>query len=372
MFDRIEAIYRVRATAADITARAQGIAVEQSVEMPLGAITDDTVLRDVVGEVRDITDLGDGIFQLRIGLAASTVGDDAGQLLNMLFGNTSLHDDVTLHDVILPAEIAARFGGPNHGEAGMRARVGATTRALTCSAIKPQGASVAHLAALAGAFAQGGIDWIKDDHGMADQEYGRFAHRMAACAAAVRVATRRTGHATSYAPSLSGTLDTMRQQIKQAREAGLDAVVVAPMVAGFSTIQALVRENRDFVFLAHPSMAGAARIAPALLIGRLFRLIGADAVVFPSHGGRFGYTPQMCTDLAQAARADWHTMAPSVPVPAGGMTLARVGAILDFYGPHTMVLIGGNLLEARTRLAAETTAFTRAVASHRFPETPHG
>ena len=238
MFDRIEAIYRVRATAADITARAQGIAVEQSVEMPLAAITDDTVLRDVVGEVRDITDLGDGIFQLRIGLAASTVGDDAGQLLNMLFGNTSLHDDVTLHDVILPAEIAARFGGPNHGEAGMRARVGATTRALTCSAIKPQGASVAHLAALAGAFAQGGIDWIKDDHGMADQEYGRFAHRMAACAAAVRVATRRTGLATSYAPSLSGTLDTMRQQIKQAREAGLDAVVVAPMVAGFSTIQA--------------------------------------------------------------------------------------------------------------------------------------
>lgn len=361
MTPRIEAVYRVRAAAADIAARAQGIAVEQSVEMPLGAITQDSVLREVVGDVRDITDLGGGVFEVRIGLAAETVGEDAGQLLNMLFGNTSLHEDVVLHDVELPSRM---FPGPNHGEPGMRARVGAETRALTCSAIKPQGAPVEFLAHLAGQFTLGGIDWIKDDHGMADQAYGRFAHRMAACAAAVRAAVRRTGHPTRYAPSLSGTLETMRQQIRQAREAGLDSVVIAPMVSGWSTMQALVRENRDFIFLAHPSMAGAARIAPPLLIGRLFRLIGADAVVFPSHGGRFGYTKAMCHDLAARARQEWHGLAPAMPVPAGGMTLARVGEILDFYGSRTMVLIGGSLLEARERLAEETAAFTRAVATH--------
>jgi len=366
MAERIEAIYRIRAAAADIAARAQGIAVEQSVEMPLGAITHDHVLRDVVGDVRDIADLGAGVFEVRIGLAATTVGDDAGQLLNMLFGNTSLHDDVVLHDMILPAEVAARFGGPNYGEAGMRRHLGAHNRAMTCSAIKPQGSSLSHLAAVAGAFAQGGIDWIKDDHGMADQDFGRFAPRMAACAAAVRAAMRHTGHATRYAPSLSGTLDTMRQQIRQARDAGLDAALVAPMVAGFSTVQALARENPDFAFLAHPSMGGASRIAPPLLIGRLFRLIGADAVVFPSHGGRFGYTKQTCTDLAEGARAGWHGISPSVPVPAGGMTLARVGEILDFYGPRTMLLIGGSLLEARERLAEETAAFTRTVATHSY------
>ncbi len=362
MAHRIDAIYRVQATAADIAARAQGIAVEQSVEMPLAAITQDSVLREVVGEVRDIADRGRGIFDIRIGLAIETIGNDAGQLLNMLFGNTSLHADVTLHDLELPS---ALFPGPNHGEPGMRARLGAETRALTCSAIKPQGAPVEFLAHLAGQFTLGGIDWIKDDHGMADQAYGRFAHRMAACATAVHTATRQTGHPTRYAPSLSGTLETMRTQIRQAREAGLDSAVIAPMVAGWSTMQALVRENPDFVFLAHPSMAGAARIAPALLIGRLFRLIGADAVVFPSHGGRFGYTTSMCQDLAARARQDWHGLAPSVPVPAGGMTLSRVGEILDFYGPRTMVLIGGSLLEARDRLAAETAAFTHAVATHR-------
>lgn len=364
---RIHATYRIRTDAAAIAARAQGIAVEQSVEMPLGAITEESVLTQVVGEVQDIADLGAGVFQVRIGLAVATVGLDAGQLLNMLFGNTSLHEDVTLHDVELPASLAAGFAGPNHGEGGMRARLGlGKARALTCSAIKPQGAPVPLLAHLAGQFAMGGIDWIKDDHGMADQEYGRFAHRMAACAAAVRVAARRTGHPTRYAPSLSGTLETMRRQVRQAREAGLDSVVVAPMVAGFSTFHALVRENPDFAFLAHPSMGGAARIASPLLIGKLFRLLGADAVVFPSHGGRFGYTRETCTALAANARQDWHGLAPAIPVPAGGMTLARVGEILDFYGPRTMVLIGGSLLEARERLAEETAAFTRAVAAHRY------
>jgi ribulose-bisphosphate carboxylase large chain len=363
---RIQATYRIRGDAASIEARAQGIAVEQSVEMPLGAITDANVLATVVGEVQHIADLGAGVFEVRIGLAAETVGADAGQLLNMLFGNTSLHEDVVLHDVELPQPVAASFGGPNHGEAGMRARLGLDgSRALTCSAIKPQGAPIALLAQLAGRFAQGGIDWIKDDHGMADQEYGRFAHRMQACAAAVRAASRETGHPTRYAPSLSGTLETMRTQIRQAREAGLDSAVVAPMVCGFSTFHTLVRENPDFTFLGHPSVGGAARIAPPALIGKLFRLVGADAVIFPSHGGRFGYSRQTCTDLATAARQPWHGLHGAIPTPAGGMTLARVGEILDFYGPQTMVLIGGSLLEARERLAEETAAFTRAVAAHR-------
>ena len=70
-----------------------------------------------------------------------TVGGDPGQLINMLFGNTSLHDDVTLHDVALPAELVKGFGGPRHGLHELRRRVGAPARALTCSALKPQGSA---------------------------------------------------------------------------------------------------------------------------------------------------------------------------------------------------------------------------------------
>ena len=117
---------------------------------------------------------------------------------------------------------------------------------------------------------------------------------------------------------------------------------------------------------AHPTMAGAARIAPALLIGKLFRLLGADAVIFPNHGGRFGYSPATCLALAANATGDHPDLKPAIPVPAGGMTVARVGEMLDFYGTEVMLLIGGNLLAARENLTAETAAFTRAVAQHPY------
>ena len=48
------------------------------------------------------------------------------------------------------------------------------------------------------------------------------------------------------------------------------------------------------------------------------------------------------------------------------MTIERSAEILDFYGPDTMLLIGGNLLLARERVTQEAAAFARAVADHSF------
>lgn len=168
-------------------------------------------------------------------------------------------------------------------------------------------------------------------------------------------------------PSLSGSLDAMRAQLMLARQEGIDTVLIAPLLAGFSTFQALVASFPDTAFVAHPSFGGAARIAPDLLIGKLFRLLGADAVIFPTHGGRFGYTPEICCRLAATARGKILDLRSALPVPAGGMALSRVTELLDFYGSDTMLLIGGSLLAARERLTAETTAFTSRVAAHRYP-----
>lgn len=364
MSDRFIATYHVCSDAGAIDARAQQIAVEQSVEMPLGAIDAPEILRDIVASVHDITDLGDGRFEVCLALAAATVGTDAGQFLNMLFGNTSLHSDVTLHDTEIPAAILAAHAGPNIGLAGMRARLGAGRRALSCSAIKPQGLPPEALASLVLRFARGGIDFVKDDHGLADQDYSPFGARIALCAAAARAAAAETGHATRYVPSVTGTQDAMRAKLCAARDEGIDTVMIAPMIAGPANAAALTREFPEIAFFAHPTLAGAARIAPALLIGKLFRLFGADVVVFPNHGGRFGYSPASCLALAGAATSPHVTLRQAVPAPAGGMSLARVPEMLDFYGPDVMLLIGGSLLAARENLTAETAAFARQVVTH--------
>jgi ribulose-bisphosphate carboxylase large chain len=366
----LDVVYHVRSDARGIEERARAIAVEQSVEMPVAAITDDFVRREIVGRVTSIAEISSGLFAVRIALSAATIGGDAGQLINMLFGNTSLHPDVLLADVTLPDDLVASFAGPRHGLAGLRRRVGADARALTCSALKPQGLPATRLADLARRLAQGGIDYIKDDHGLADQAFSPFAARVTAIAGAVADASRASGKAARYVPSLSGDLDTMREGLSVARKAGIDTVMAAPMIMGLANFHRLVREHPDVAFFAHPTLAGTA-IAPPLIIGKLFRLLGADAVIFPNHGGRFGYSRATCQSLAAAARADWHGLRPAVPVPAGGMTRDRVPEMLDFYGVDIMLLIGGALLEAGERLAEVTQAFVAQVESYPGRELGH-
>ncbi len=360
---RITAIYHVTDTAQTIAARAKGIAVEQSIEMPPEAVSDPDVLENIVGRVEGISDLGQGCFEVRIGLAVATTGLEPGQMLNMLFGNSSIHADMELVDAIFPAAVLDAFGGPGQGLAGWRSRANAPKRALTCSALKPQGLAPKALAQIAGQLAAGGLDFIKDDHGLANQSYSPFAQRVPAVAEAVANA-RKDGGRTGYLPSLNGNLDQLRQQVDIVRAAGLDAVLVTPMIAGLANFHTLVKENPGIAFMAHPAMAGASRIAPPLLLGKIFRLLGADATVFPNHGGRFGYTPATCTALAQAGLAHWGTLKDTVPVPAGGMTPDRVSEMLEFYGNDTMLLIGGGLLAAGDRMTQEAARFVEKVHAH--------
>ncbi|MBB5048187.1 ribulose-bisphosphate carboxylase large chain [Rhodopseudomonas rhenobacensis] len=361
---RIIATYHIASDADRIEQRAQGLAIEQSVECPLEAIGDPAILDTIVGRVEDIVELQPGRYAVRVGLAAATAPAEPGQLLNMLFGNSAIQDDVALADVALPDSYLAAFGGPRVGLAGIRALTGASQRALTASALKPQGLSPAALAGIAEQLARGGVDLIKDDHGLADQAFSPFAARAVAVGQAVREANAASGGRTLYAPNISGTLDDMRRQLSIIREEGIGALLVAPMIVGLSNFHAIVKEAAGLVVVAHPAMAGAVKIAPPLLLGRLFRLLGADATVFPNYGGRFAYSTDTCRALAAASRDPWDQLNACMPVPAGGIMLHRVNELLQFYGQDVMLLIGGSLLAAREQLTEQASRFVDRVASH--------
>jgi len=356
---RILATYRITASESESRARAEALALEQSVEMPLEAVTDQRVRAEVVASVESVRADGTA-FEVILGIAPETTLPEASQLLNMLFGNCSLQPDVELVDVELPASYAARFHGPRHGIAGIRTAAGAEGRALTCTALKPQGSSVEQLAALARTFALAGIDVVKDDHGLADQPGAPFAKRVPAVQRAIDEANRATGGSTRYAPTFSGGMDALDAQARIARECGVAMALAAPMLIGVPAFVALC-ERFNGPVMAHPAFAGSGRIAPPLLLGRLFRLFGADATIFPNHGGRFAYDRTTCEAIAEVAREPWHALKPTLPVPAGGMTLERVPEMIADYGSDVMLLIGGGLLTARERLLERSRAFAVAV-----------
>ncbi len=92
---------RIAASESESRARAEALAAEQSVEMPVAAIGEERVLREVVASVEEIRPHA-GHFEVVLGIAPPTTGNEASQLLNMLFGNCSLQPEIELIDVELP------------------------------------------------------------------------------------------------------------------------------------------------------------------------------------------------------------------------------------------------------------------------------
>jgi len=357
--DRILATYRITASESESKVRAEALAAEQSVEMPVAAIDDPRVLTDVLAQVKAIRPHA-GDFEVVLAIATETTGGEASQLANMLFGNCSLQPEVELIDVELPQGYEKTFPGPRFGIDGIRKLAGVTGRALTCTALKPQGTPVEKLAQLARTFALAGIDVIKDDHGIANQSYGPFAERVPAVQKAITAANRETGGRTLYAPTFSGGPRALGEQTRIAKDSGVQMALVAPMLVGLPAFVEL-QVDLDLPVMAHPAFAGAGRIAPPLLLGKLFRLLGADATIFPNHGGRFSYSKATCLAIADAARRPWLGLRPALPVPAGGMTVERVPEMLAGYGADTMLLIGGGLLSAKGKLLEKSREFVAAV-----------
>jgi ribulose-bisphosphate carboxylase large chain len=357
----VRATYRLDAPPHAARERAELLALEQSVELPRETLRDERVVREVLPRVESIEPDAAGGSLARIAYPIAITGSDPAQLLNVLFGNCSLQPDVALADCDLPEGLLDPLGGPHFGLAGLRRAVGEPERGLTCTALKPMGLDAAALGELCFHFARAGIDVIKDDHGLSDQPFCRFVDRVHACLGAVERAVRLGARRALYVPNLNGAPEALAAQLEIAQDAGVRALLAEPMVIGLPLFRELTARARMPVF-AHPALAGSLRIRPELWLGRLFRAYGADAVIYPHSGGRFSYDEPTCARIARRLTEPLGGLEPSLPVPAGGMTVERVPELLRFYGPDVMLLLGGSLYRAGSRLEERAREFVDAVA----------
>jgi ribulose-bisphosphate carboxylase large chain len=358
----LRATYRFAVPAGALDARVEALCHEQTVELPPAAVTHAFVREAILPRVERVAEDPRGGFRVTVAYPELTTALDPAQLLNVLFGNSSLHADVELAAVRLTPALEARLGGPRLGAPGLRELTGVRGRALTCTALKPMGLSAKELAGLCARFARGGIDVIKDDHGLADHATAPFDERVTLCQAAVEEESARSGRRILYAPNLVGTPAAIHAQLALARQRGARAVLVAPMLVGLPLLAELAGAAEGMALLAHPSFAGAQRIAADALFGTLFRAYGADASIFPHAGGRFGLEADACSRLAEELRAPRRGLLPSLPVPAGGMSVERVRELVGFYGSECMLLVGGSLYAAGAELDRRIREFVDAVA----------
>ena len=326
--------------------RAEDITVEQTLEMPRRLVAAE-VADTMAGRVTALEALAQGRYRALISFPLAAAGGELTQFLNLLFGNISLKPGLRITDIDWPPELLRRFGGPGHGIDGLRAATGAVERPLLCTALKPMGLDARALAERCAAFARGGLDIIKDDHGLADQVSAPFGERLARCQEAVAEVNAAHGGHSLYFPNVTAGPGELPARLEAVLAAGCRGVLLNPWVTGLATLS-WVRDTTGLMVMAHPSLTGAYfqdghGIAVEVMLGDLFRVAGADAVIYPNAGGRFGLTAQTCEAINQRLRRALPGLRPAAPVPAGGMDLDSIPGWARRYGPDTIFLLGGSL-----------------------------
>lgn len=348
--ERFRVRYALTGDETEARSKAEALCLEQTVELPAELLPDDDVRGQIVGQIETLKVLPEGRCDVVISYAVETVGAELPQLLNVLFGNSSLKPGIRVMSLDLPEGLLRQFPGPRFGQAGWRSLLDAPERPLLCTALKPMGSSPRRLADLAYQLATGGIDMIKDDHGLANQPFCPYHERVARCAEAVARANSETGLNCVYMPHVSAPAEKIVERALFAKQAGAGALLIAPGLVGFDVMRQLAADDRIALpIMYHPALHGTYVTRPdqgishAVLFGQLPRLAGADATIYPNYGGRFAFSKEECRQIVEAAAAPMGGFQPIFPVVAGGMTLERVPELLDFYGHDVIFLIGGDL-----------------------------
>lgn len=359
---------------------AWAIQVEQTIECPYEFVKDPYIQSVITGQLESLAPMEDNsmystvggavgdeqFFIARISYYVHTTALEVTQFMNVILGNSSLQPGIWVVDIELSPTLAQHFGGPRFGLAGMRQMLRVPTRPMMQAVVKPMGTPNEDLAHMCGAYTRGGVDVIKDDHGITNQSFSLFKERVARCAEAVREANAQTGNGTVYAANVSADGSEVLERAYYAKEVGATALMVAPGLVGFGWLQALAKDsNLGLPIISHPALSGGyvlpgvTGIADYLYLGMLPRIFGSDMPIFVSYGGRFTFSKEDCQQLAGTIRSPYGPIAPAVPSPGGGVTDARLDELIALYGHDTMFLIGGDMFRRSHDLEANMRYFMR-------------
>ena len=347
--ERFAAVYRIAGGEAEARQRARAITVEQTIEFPAELVAPGDIRDHVVGRSEDFRQV-EGGWEVTISYAVEIAGGELTQLINVVFGNVSLTPGVRLECLELSPSLRKRFRGPRFGRRGLRRLFDAPRRPLLATAIKPMGLSASELAGFAHGFALGGIDIVKDDHGLTDQSFGRFRERLERCVEQVELANRKTGGRSIFMANVTAAAGEVFERARLAKATGAGGLLVAPGLVGFDTVRALASDDAIALpILSHPSYQGSyvvnrdSGISHYALFGQLARLAGADGSIYPNYGGRFAFTRADCRAIAEGTAVEMGELKPIFPAPGGGMSLDQVPDMRSTYGRELIFLIGGAL-----------------------------
>ncbi|MBB5323918.1 2,3-diketo-5-methylthiopentyl-1-phosphate enolase [Anoxybacillus tepidamans] len=275
---------------------------------------------------------------------------DLPAVLTTVFGKLSLDGTIKLIDLEFSDELKQQFPGPRFGIEGIREKLDVHDRPLLMSIFKGViGRDLSYLSEQLKEQALGGVDLVKDDEILFENELTPFEKRIVAGKAALNDVYEKTGKKTLYAVNLTGKTFELKEKAKRAVELGADMLLFNVFAYGLDVLQGL-REDDDISIpiMAHPAFSGAMTpsefygVGNPLLLGKLLRMAGADFSLFPSPYGSVALAKEEALGIADELTKE-EPFKRTFPVPSAGIHPGLVPLLIHDFGIDSVINAGGGV-----------------------------
>ncbi len=343
------ATYLVPKSQTNLTKKAEQIALGLTV----GSWTDlpeldKEQLRKHKGEVVSVEET---TGQISISYPEINFSADFPAILTTVFGKLSLDGEIKLVDLTFSSSLATQFPGPSFGVQGVREVLHVFDRPLLMSIFKGIiGRDLSFFARQLREQALGGVDLVKDDEILFENELTPFKTRIQIAREVLDQTEQETGHKTLYAVNLSGRTTELIDKARRAVDLGADALLFNVFTYGLDALQTLAEDdNISIPILAHPSFGGAVTasstfgVGAALWYGKLLRAVGADLVLFPSPYGSVALEKTAALGIADELSLPNDAWKTALPVPSAGIHPALVPQLIEDFGTNSVINAGGGV-----------------------------
>jgi len=264
-----------------------------------------------------------------------------------LFGLGALKR-VRLLDVEFSEDLMRAHQGPRYGISEARKLLGVEGRPLVGTIVKPKvGLNPKDTARVAGDAVRGGLDLVKDDETLTDQDFCPLMDRLEAVMAELSRVEDQTGKKAFYALNVTTGADTIVERAERAVDQGANMVMVDVLTAGFSALEALAREVKVPIHV-HRTMHGAltrdrTHGISMLVIARLVRMAGGTNLHTGTYVGKMARDIEENDQCKEALTSPWHGKKRVFPVASGGVHPGKVFGNLDGYGVDCIIQAGGGV-----------------------------
>jgi 2,3-diketo-5-methylthiopentyl-1-phosphate enolase len=287
---------------------------------------------------------------IRIAYPTINFSNDLPAILTTVFGKLSLDGKIKLVDLQFDVELKRLFPGPRFGITGLRETLNVYDRPLLMSIFKGVlGKDLTFLAEQLRKQALGGVDLVKDDEILFENELTPFEKRITLGKQVLQEVQDQTGHRTIYAVNLTGRTSGLKDKAKRAAEVGADLLLFNVFAYGLDVLQDLREDNEiGLPLMAHPAVSGAFTSSPdygmsnSLLLGKLLRYAGADLSLFPSPYGTVALDKTSALSIARELTEE-DLFKKSFPVPSAGIHPGLVPLLIRDFGIDSVINAGGGV-----------------------------